>query len=227
MIPNLGRYSREGAAIAKCDRCGNDYDEAFQVNLRNETYTFDSFECAIQKLAPACPHCDVRIIGHGVEQGDIIYCCAYCAEQGGRRSYRSRALRPSSVSDLFRRPVRKPFVIWVRSRRLSCISRRMLAIVRLGGRHLVVGTADRLLFRDDRFGGGRNFLGHSQFLTLHRQELAGHTEGSEPQKRCLVRNRSRQAEQAGLVAGGINGERLRISCPPLRAARDAGKQDLA
>ncbi|HKB23086.1 MAG TPA: hypothetical protein VKC99_09940 [Methyloceanibacter sp.] len=32
--------------------------------------TFDSFECAIQALAPACPNCGNRIIGHGVQHGD-------------------------------------------------------------------------------------------------------------------------------------------------------------
>ncbi|WP_432289573.1 hypothetical protein SLT36_31100 (plasmid) [Aminobacter sp. BA135] len=67
--------------MARCDQCGNDYDKAFEVIIAEESYTFDSFECAIQKLAPTCPHCNVRIIGHGVEQGDVIYCCAHCAEQ--------------------------------------------------------------------------------------------------------------------------------------------------
>lgn len=43
--------------MARCDQCGNDYDKAFRVNLGDETYTFDSFECAIQELAPICPYC--------------------------------------------------------------------------------------------------------------------------------------------------------------------------
>lgn len=96
--------------------------------------------------------------------------CALRRAGGSRRSYRSRALRPTSVSDLFRRPIREPFVVWVRCRRLSCISWRMLAIVGVCGRHLVVGRVDRLLFRVDPFGGGSNFSRHSQFLGLHRQE---------------------------------------------------------
>ena len=77
--------------MAKCDQCGNDYDKSFQVYLRDETYTFDSFECAIQKLAPVCPHCEVRIIGHGVEQDDVIFCCAHCAEQEGAEALTDRA----------------------------------------------------------------------------------------------------------------------------------------
>lgn len=65
--------------MAKCDQCGNDYDKSFQITMKDEVLTFDSFECAIQHLAPVCPHCGCRIIGHGVEQDGMIYCCAHCA----------------------------------------------------------------------------------------------------------------------------------------------------
>ena len=66
--------------MPKCDRCGNDYDKAFQVTLGGKTQTFDSFECAIQALAPTCAQCGVRIIGHGVEEGGRMFCCAHCAQ---------------------------------------------------------------------------------------------------------------------------------------------------
>jgi hypothetical protein len=69
--------------MARCDLCGNDYDKAFTVAMGGQTYTFDSFECAVQKLAPTCPHCSCRIIGHGVEQDDVIFCCAHCAKAEG------------------------------------------------------------------------------------------------------------------------------------------------
>jgi hypothetical protein len=45
----------------------------------------DSFECAIQKIAPACEYCRCRVIGHGVEHGDRIFCCAHCASMAGVR----------------------------------------------------------------------------------------------------------------------------------------------
>ncbi len=76
--------------MAKCDQCGNDYDKSFQVSRDGQTWTFDSFECAIQKVAPTCPHCQVRIIGHGVEKGGAIYCCAHCAEQEGVHGLQDR-----------------------------------------------------------------------------------------------------------------------------------------
>ncbi|HEY9228411.1 MAG TPA: hypothetical protein VIP11_17265 [Gemmatimonadaceae bacterium] len=69
--------------MARCDVCGNDYERAFQVSLQGRTYTFDSFECAIHKLAPSCSHCGCKIIGHGIEDGDNCYCCAHCAHASG------------------------------------------------------------------------------------------------------------------------------------------------
>jgi hypothetical protein len=69
--------------MPRCDNCGNDYDKAFQVSMAGATHTFDSFECAIQKLAPTCAHCGTRVIGHGCEAAGTIYCCAHCATRAG------------------------------------------------------------------------------------------------------------------------------------------------
>jgi hypothetical protein len=74
-----------------CDQCGNDYDKAFTVTLDGRTWTFDSFECAIQAIAPICDHCECRVIGHGVESDGVMYCCAHCAEQEGVERLRDRA----------------------------------------------------------------------------------------------------------------------------------------
>ena len=69
--------------MARCEVCGNDYDKSFEVIADGESHTFDSFECAIHLLAPKCAHCDCRVIGHGVEADNSIYCCAHCAEMSG------------------------------------------------------------------------------------------------------------------------------------------------
>ncbi|PYL40762.1 MAG: hypothetical protein DMF34_00335 [Verrucomicrobia bacterium] len=53
-------------------------------------HTFDSFECAIHALAPVCPHCDCRVIGHGVEQNGKIFCCVNCARAGGKTDLKDR-----------------------------------------------------------------------------------------------------------------------------------------
>ena len=76
--------------MAQCETCGNEYDKAFKVVLGDASYTFDSFECAIQALAPTCNHCGCRILGHGVEADGAMYCCAHCASQQGVRKVRDR-----------------------------------------------------------------------------------------------------------------------------------------
>ena len=77
--------------MAICDHCGNDYDKAFTLTRGGETFTFDSFECAIAKAAPQCSHCGCRIIGHGVEEKGSIYCCAHCARHEGATKLKDRA----------------------------------------------------------------------------------------------------------------------------------------
>jgi nitrite reductase/ring-hydroxylating ferredoxin subunit len=69
--------------MAVCEVCGNEYDKAFEIRRGGETHVFDSFECAIHALAPTCEHCGCRIIGHGVEGGGRIFCCAHCASDSG------------------------------------------------------------------------------------------------------------------------------------------------
>ncbi|MBB3038771.1 DNA-directed RNA polymerase subunit RPC12/RpoP [Hoyosella altamirensis] len=66
-----------------CATCGNVYDKPLIVTQGDKSAAFDSFECAIQGMAPQCTHCDCRIIGHGVESDGRMYCCAHCADQSG------------------------------------------------------------------------------------------------------------------------------------------------
>lgn len=69
--------------MARCEVCGNDYDKSFEIRAGGDSHTFDSFECAIHRLAPHCAHCDCRIVGHGVEANGSMYCCANCARHHG------------------------------------------------------------------------------------------------------------------------------------------------
>ena len=66
--------------MGTCEVCGNNYAKAFSVKMPDGgAHTFDSFECAIQKLAPVCAHCQCRIIGHGIEASGKMFCCEHCA----------------------------------------------------------------------------------------------------------------------------------------------------
>ena len=78
------------ANTTACVTCGNVYDKAFQVTANGQTYTFDSIECAAQKLAPTCAHCQVRILGHGLEADGRFFCCDHCAERAGVKGLRDR-----------------------------------------------------------------------------------------------------------------------------------------
>jgi hypothetical protein len=69
--------------MARCELCGNDYDKSFEVIAKDGRHVFDSFECAIHKLAPTCAHCQCRIVGHGIEANSKFYCCAHCARESG------------------------------------------------------------------------------------------------------------------------------------------------
>ena len=77
--------------MARCDVCGNDYDKSFEVTLKGQKRTFDCFECAIHALAPACAHCGCKVVGHGLEAGGTIYCCASCARNAGHAELRDSA----------------------------------------------------------------------------------------------------------------------------------------
>jgi hypothetical protein len=67
--------------MATCEVCGNDYDKSFEVVAAGASHTFDSFECAIHRLAPICEHCNCPVIGHGTEVEGHFYCCAHCARE--------------------------------------------------------------------------------------------------------------------------------------------------
>lgn len=71
------------ATMKTCDCCGNTYDKLFEVTTAEGTYTFDSFECAIHRLAPECDQCGCKIVGHGVEAHGKFFCCAHCSSRAG------------------------------------------------------------------------------------------------------------------------------------------------
>jgi hypothetical protein len=78
------------SGMAQCEVCGNEYDKTMKITREGETHTFDSFECAIHGMAPTCDHCGCRVIGHGIEAGGSVYCCAHCAQKEGVEGARDR-----------------------------------------------------------------------------------------------------------------------------------------
>jgi hypothetical protein len=74
----------------KCEVCDNDYDRALEISVGGRNHVFDCFECAVEKLAPRCATCGTRVIGHGLQAGADIYCCATCAEGNGVKGFVDR-----------------------------------------------------------------------------------------------------------------------------------------
>ena len=63
--------------------CGNDYAKSFDVlTADGQRFTFVSMECAAYS-SPSCAHCGCLILGHGIEDGSSMYCCAHCARGSG------------------------------------------------------------------------------------------------------------------------------------------------
>jgi hypothetical protein len=77
--------------MPNCEVCGNEYDKVIVVEAAGARHTFDSFECAIQLMAPICEHCRCKVIGHGVEVRGRFFCCAHCARAETSADVRDRA----------------------------------------------------------------------------------------------------------------------------------------
>lgn len=81
--------------MPECDVCGNEYPNTMTIEIgvgADATVgIYDSFECAINALAPRCAHCECRIIGHGMECDGVRFCCAHCARQMGVDGVADRA----------------------------------------------------------------------------------------------------------------------------------------
>jgi hypothetical protein len=69
--------------MPSCDVCGNEYEGVMQIRVGEREGVYDSFECAIHALAPTCEHCGCRILGHGHQAGERMFCCAHCARASG------------------------------------------------------------------------------------------------------------------------------------------------
>jgi len=82
--------------MPRCETCGNDYASAFTIiGADGQSHVFDSFECAIHRLAPRCDHCGCRIIGHGIDTAAARYCCASCARHAGVSNAVDNTLTPT------------------------------------------------------------------------------------------------------------------------------------
>lgn len=73
--------------MRNCETCGNHYGPLMAIQINGQEHLFDCFECAIHSLAPRCANCGVKVLGHGVEVNNTIYCSAHCGRAKGERGF--------------------------------------------------------------------------------------------------------------------------------------------
>ena len=67
--------------MARCVVCGNEYRDTFTIiDAGGAELIFDSFECAVHRLAPVCAHCGCKIIEFGEDAVGRTY-CSHCAHR--------------------------------------------------------------------------------------------------------------------------------------------------
>jgi hypothetical protein len=64
---------------SRCVNCGLDIEKDYILLINGTEYTFDSFECAINFVAPRCTNCNSIITGRGVHVGNEVYCSSTCS----------------------------------------------------------------------------------------------------------------------------------------------------
>jgi hypothetical protein len=92
--------------MATCDVCGNDYDKAFQVTSAGRTMTFDSFECAIQAMAPVASIAAAR--SSATESRPAARCIAAPIAPSTRAASATASPRAETRSAFRRRTLARP-----------------------------------------------------------------------------------------------------------------------
>jgi hypothetical protein len=74
--------------MGRCTVCGHETDQSFTVTTtEGRNFIFDSFECAIDRLAPRCACCGIRIIGHATVSDGSLFCGVHCSQLLGINSF--------------------------------------------------------------------------------------------------------------------------------------------
>ena len=67
--------------MSKCETCGNQDSNLFEVIKDGVSKKFDTFECAIKSMAAPCDNCGCLMTGVQKVFDNKAYCCDQCHEQ--------------------------------------------------------------------------------------------------------------------------------------------------
>lgn len=78
-VINLGEFMVQEA---RCVNCGFNIEKDYILFINGTEFTFDSFECAVNFVAPRCANCNSIIMGRGIQQSGDMFCCSTCSKEG-------------------------------------------------------------------------------------------------------------------------------------------------
>lgn len=65
----------------RCMNCGLNIEKDYILYINGTEFSFDSFECAINFVAPRCAHCNKIILDRGIKHDDEIFCNPFCRKE--------------------------------------------------------------------------------------------------------------------------------------------------
>lgn len=66
----------------RCVNCGLNIEKDYILFVNGTEFTFDSFECAVNFVAPRCACCNSIIMGRGIEKKGEMFCTPACSHVG-------------------------------------------------------------------------------------------------------------------------------------------------
>jgi hypothetical protein len=64
----------------RCENCGSNIEKDYILFINGAEFVFDSFECAVNFVAPRCAHCNTVIMGKGIQSGEQVFCSTNCSK---------------------------------------------------------------------------------------------------------------------------------------------------
>lgn len=64
----------------RCVNCGFNIEKDYILFINGTEFTFDSFECAVNFVAPRCANCNSIVMGRGIHNEGDMYCSSTCKE---------------------------------------------------------------------------------------------------------------------------------------------------
>jgi phage terminase large subunit GpA-like protein len=85
--------------MSRCEVCGKEFTKPVTVEWNGEQKTVDSFECAVQALAPRCEHCGQPVMNQSIQDDAPFYCCSVCEQKAQQKAQPAAAGGPASEAD--------------------------------------------------------------------------------------------------------------------------------